>query len=299
VKYVVGNVYLEGHETARASEVPKALFYSVSPGYFRAVGTRLIAGRGFSDRDHAGAPWVAVVNQAFADSLPAGSAAIGRRFRMGPRSGWIEIVGIAETGKHLALGESPKPAIYLSILQNYLGADTVVVRSDMPSGRALGLIREAVRELDPTLPLYGAASMADHLALPLLPGRVAAATLWGFGGLGLLLSATGIYGTVAYSVSRRRREIGIRVAVGAGSMQIVRLVAGRVVVLLGIGTAFGTIAAALAGGPMLRVLFGHGYEDPAGFVLSIVALTVAAMAALWAPTRRALAIDPASALRGE
>jgi predicted permease len=298
-KYVVGDVHLESRQSERASEVPKTLFYSVTPGYFRAAGTRLLAGRAFTERDRSGAPWVAVVNQAFADTILRGAPTIGQRFRMSPKAGWIEIVGIVETGKHLALGEAPKPVVYLSMLQNYMGADTVVVRSALPPGQALGVIRDAVAELDPVLPLYNAESLSDHLALPLLPGRTAAAALWGFGGLALLLGATGIYGVVAYSVSRRAREIGIRMAVGAGAPQIVRVVVSRVAVVVAIGASLGSLAAALAGPPMLRILLGEGRADPAGFAIAAAALAAAALIACWSPTRRALRIDPAAALRAE
>jgi predicted permease len=296
-KYVVGDVHLESRQAERASEAPKTLFYSVTPGYFRAAGTRLLSGRGFTERDRSGAPWVAVVNQAFADTILRGESAIGQQFRMSPKSGWIEIVGIVETGKHLALGESPKPVVYLSMLQSYMGADTVVVRSALSDGQALAVIRQAVAELDPTLPLYGAESLSDHLALPLLPGRVGAAVLWSFGGLALLLCATGIYGVVAYSVSRRTREIGIRMAVGAGAPQIIRLVASRVAALLLAGVACGSVAAALLGPPMLRLLLGEGVADLSSFALAAAALAAAALIACWSPVRRAIAIDAASALR--
>jgi predicted permease len=299
LRFVLGDVYLESRRTDRASQVPKTLFYSVTPGYFGAAGTRLLAGRGFTERDRSGALWVAVVNQAFADIILRGTPALGQRFRMGPKSGWIEIVGVVETGKHMALGEAPKPVVYLSLLQNYMGADTVVVRSALSDGEALGIIRAAAAELDPALPLYGAETLSDHLALPLLPGRVGAAVLWSFGGLALLLSATGIYGMVAYSVSRRTREIGIRMAVGAGAPQIVRLVISRIAVLLAAGVVLGSIAAALVGRPMLRILLGEATVGPGSFALAASALAAAAFIACWRPTRRAIAIDPATALRAQ
>ena len=298
-RYVVGDVHLESRQAEPASEVPKTLFYSVTPGYFRAAGTRLLSGRGFTARDRSGAPWVAVVNRAFADTILRGAPAIGQRFRLRPQSAWVEIVGIVETGKHLALGEAPKPVVYLSMLQSYMGTSTVLVRSTLSDGQALGVVRAAAAELDPTLPLYGAESLSDHLALPLLPGRVAAAALWSFGALALLLCATGMYGIVAYSVSRRAREIGIRMAIGAGASRVVRLVVSRVAALLAVGAALGSLAAALVGPPMLRVLFGQVGGDSTSFALAVAALAAVALLACWSPTRRALRIDPAAALRSE
>jgi ABC-type antimicrobial peptide transport system permease subunit len=175
----------------------------------------------------------------------------------------------------------------------------VAIRSNLRPGEALGLIRRTVAGLDSAVTLYDAGSLTDHLSLQALPGRSAAGALTGFGLLALLLSATGIYGIVAYAVSLRTREIGIRMAIGAGADDIVRLVVGRVAVLLAAGLLAGVAAAAILTPLLIRPLFGAPASNAFSFVAAGLAMASAAAVACWGPARRALAIEPAVALRSE
>ncbi len=204
---------------------------------------------------------------------------------------------MVESGKHISLSTGPIVAVYVPREQVYTPGATVAVRSNRRPGEALGLIRRTVAGLDPAVTLYDAGSLADHLSLQALPGRSAAGALSGFGLLALLLSATGIYGIVAYAVSLRTREIGIRMAIGAGADDIVRLVVGRVAILLAAGVLAGVGAAALPTPLLMRTLFGAPSSNVFSFVAAALAMAAASAVACWAPARRALAIEPAVALR--
>jgi len=317
LKWIVGNLYFEGAGPMRESDTQKALFYQVTPGYFQTVRTRLLAGRDFDQRDRAGARRVAVVNETFTRSIPKNATAVGSRFRstpygewtnapavgsrfrLSPDDDWIEVVGIVESGKHISLSAGPVAAVYVPREQAYSLGATVALRSNLRPGEALSLIRRTVAAIDPAVTLYDAGSLTDHLSLQALPGRSAAGALSSFGLLALLLSATGIYGIVAYAVSLRTHEIGIRMAIGAGAGDIVRLVAGRVAVLLAAGVLAGVAAAALLTPLLMRTLFGAPSSNAFSFVAAGLAMAAAAAVACWAPARRALAIEPAVALRCE
>jgi len=297
--WIVGKIHFEGAGAMRESDVQEALFYQVSTDYFRTVGTRLLAGRDFNAGDRPGAGYVAAVNETFARSFAGTASVIGKRFRVRPDSGWIEVVGVVESGKHLSLSKGPVPAVYVLRGQVCSTSGTVAVRSNLAPGEAAGLIRRTVAGLDPGVTLYDTGSLADHLALQALPGRVAAAALSGFGLLALLLSATGIYGVVAYAVTLRTREIGIRMAIGAGVGDVVRLVVGRVAVLLVAGVLAGLAAAGLLAPRLLGILFGAASPGAFSFTVAALAMAGAGVAACWFPVRRALAIEPAVALRSE
>jgi ABC-type antimicrobial peptide transport system permease subunit len=299
LKWMVGSVYFEGAGAVRQSDVQKALFYQVTPGYFPTLRARLIAGRDFDQRDRAGGARVAVVNETFARSVPRNGSAVGSRFRLSPNDAWIEVVGVVESGRHVSLSQGPVMAVYLPREQVSTPGATVALRSNLSPGDALGFIRHTVAGLDPAVTLYDAGSLGDHLSLQLLPGRTAAAALSGFSLLALLLSATGIYGLVAYAVTRRTREIGIRMAIGAGAADVLRLVMGRVAILLAAGMLAGLAAAALLAPLLLRILFGVASPSAFSFAAATLAMATAAAAACWVPARRALAVDPAAALRSE
>jgi ABC-type antimicrobial peptide transport system permease subunit len=173
------------------------------------------------------------------------------------------------------------------------------VRTPLSSTEALRLIRGAVRELDPNVALYGAGSMLEMLDLPLFPARLAASALGAFGVLALILAATGIYGVMAYAVSRRAREIGIRMAIGASQSQVLGMIAQRAVILIGSGTLLG-LGAALALGRLLgQILYGVEPTDPVTYAVVLAMMLSSATLACWIPARRAIHIDPMTSLRQE
>jgi predicted permease len=271
--------------------------YRISPGYLRAAQTRLIAGRDFTADDKKGGRPVAIVNQAFARQLLPGEDPIGKRFRRG--DDWQEIVGVVEDGKYRSLGEKPMPAVFQPIEQVMIAGTTVVARSSMPEDQVAGMLRRAVMELDPSLSVYAVGSLTDQLGFVLFPARIAAIVLGAFGLLAIVLAATGVYGIMAYAVSRRTREIGIRMALGAKPSQVLGVVLSHTALLVAIGTAAGIGLALLAGRLFSQILYGISAADPITYSLAIAAMALVAFAACWFPARRAIGVDPIRALRTE
>ena len=210
-----------------------------------------------------------------------------------------EIIGMVEDGKYESLTEPAKPVVFEPILQRYNATTTILVKSPLPSEQIVGAVRQAVAALDPSLPLYGAGTVEQMLGFALFPSQAAAVALSAFGILALLLAATGIHGLVAYAVSRRRREIGIRIAIGAGAASVLRVVLGRIAVLLAVGAAAGLALALAAGQLLANVVYQVSPRDPV--VFGAVAVTIVAVGALasWAPARRSLRTQPIEALRTE
>ena len=292
------SVTAEGQPALRPGEVPKANYYMVDPGYFRTMGTGLIAGRAFDAHDRQGAKPVGIVNQTLVARLFPNQNALGKRFRSGG-SDWVEIVGIAEDGKYVTLQDSSQPAIFWPAFQRYNATTTIVARSSLPAAQVVQMIEQTIHQMDASLPFYQAGSLEEHLSTPLLPARLAASMLGAFGVLAIVLAATGVYGVMAYAVSRRRREIGIRIAIGASRIEVLRLVLIRTAVVLGAGTVLGALLALAVGGQFSPILYGVSPKDPATFALATLLIAAVALAAAWLPARRATLIEPAAALREE
>jgi hypothetical protein len=199
------------------SELPSAIRYQVSPAFFRTLGIRTLQGRDIDWRDSAQSRRVAVVNEAFAHQVLRAREPVGRHFRYGSQGPPIEVVGMVETGKYQSLTEPETPVVFDPILQPYNTTTVVLVRSSRPTGEVVREIRRVTSSIDPAMPLFGVDTVEQILGFVLLPMRVAAIALGAFGLLAVMLAATGIHGIVAYAVARRRREIAIRVAVGATS----------------------------------------------------------------------------------
>jgi predicted permease len=282
----------------RAIKGIQAGYYQVSPGYFQALGTRLLAGRDFTWRDDRNVPRVAIVNEIFARKVVGTSQAVGRRFRLFSGTP-IEIVGLVENGKYQTLTEQPRAAVFWPSAQSYNPTTVMIVRSSMNEARMAGQMQQAIRRLDPRLPVYDVGSMTQMLGGAFLPARAATVALVVFGMLAVMLALTGIYGLTSYSVSRRLREIGIRIALGAGSGQVLRPVLGRIGLLLAGGMAAGLAAGAAASQLLANVVYQATSRDP--LVLAAVAVTMSAiaLAAALGPARRALSLDPLQALRQE
>jgi predicted permease len=289
-------VYPEDKPNPRLADGVGAAYYQVSPGFFRTLGMRLIAGREFDWHDDAKAPRVAIINQTLAKRLFGKVNAVGRRFRSGEL---IQVAGVVEDAKAQTLTEDPEPCVYWPILQNYNSTTTLVARSHAPEAEVVAALRRAVQHIDEGLPLYQTGSLEQLIGFAYFPMQAAVSALSAFGLLALVLAATGIHGVVAYAVTRRTREIGIRVAAGARPVDVLRLVVSRMAILIAAGGALGVVVTIAAGRVLSNIIYLISPRDP--MTLASVCITIIAVAAAscWMPARRAVRIDPMAALRYE
>ena len=282
----------------RPSDRIGATFYQVSPGFFATMGTKLLAGREFTWQDGAKSRQVAIVNLAFAKRVLHADG-VGKRFRGGVMGPFAEVIGVVEDGKYGSLTESQEPAVFWSILQSYNSTTTLEVKSSLPATQMVSEIRQAITRSDPELPLYGVGSLEQMLGFAFFPTRAAAIALSAFGILAIMLAATGIHGLVAYAVSRRTHEIGIRIAVGARPIQVLRLVLGKTAALLVFGSLVGLTLALAVGQVISSIVYQAQPRDPLVMVSVWVSIALLGLFASWAPARRAMRVDPMVALRYE
>ncbi|MBA3248610.1 MAG: ABC transporter permease [Pyrinomonadaceae bacterium] len=302
INYNSTDVYVEGQAPVRGANVPSAMTASVGTNYFETMRTPLIEGRGFGDGDGQDAPRVIVVNETFARRFFPGANpsenAIGKRVRFGGEQFW-QIVGVARDGKYFSIGEAPRMFVYSPLLQDYATSATLIVRTSSNPERMISTIRDEVRKLDPNLPVFGVKTLTEHMGVSLFPARVAATLLGGFGLLALTLAGIGIYGVMAYAVTQRTREIGIRVALGARPTDVLRLCMRHGVLLSVIGVLIGLVATFALTRLMASLLYGVSPTDAVTFISISLLLTAVALLASYLPARRATKVDPMIALRHE
>jgi predicted permease len=272
-----------------------AKFFSISPGYLRAAQTRLMAGRDITWQDDAKSPKVAVVNQVFARKLFGNASAIGQHFMTG-KDGRFAIVGVVEDGKYDSLTEDPWAAVFYPLAQGTNSRTTLVVRSQLPSADAAKALDRILTGIDPALPI-SISSWPASMGLVLFPARVAAASLGIMGLLAAMLAVTGTFGMAAYSVSKRMRELGIRVALGARRAQLMRSALGRPLVLLTSGSIAGLAVGMLVSRFLAQIVYQATSRDPLVLVGVLVTMSLIGVLATWIPARHALAVDPARLLR--
>ncbi|MGD8869382.1 MAG: ABC transporter permease [Gemmatimonadales bacterium] len=292
-------LFVEGVETPE-NEAPSIDITVVSPGYFETMEVPLLQGRDFSDGDDESAPRVVIIDEAAARRFWPGENPIGRRLRLGSADGELhEIVGVAQTTKVRTLGEDPRPYLYLPLQQRNRGIVSLVVGTHGDPAAVLPLLRREALLLDPNLPIMELKTMSQHLSIMLFAPRMGGILLGVFGALAILLATIGLYGVVSYAAARRTREVGIRVALGARPGDVVRLVIGQGMVMVGVGAAIGLALALAATRPLGAFLYGVAAWDPATF-LGITALLVGvAFLAMLVPAMRAVRLDPLVALRRE
>jgi predicted permease len=272
--------------------------YNVSPDYFRASGTSLLAGRAFSWRDDTNAPRVAVVNPEFASKI-LGSIpdAIGRYFKM--RDGTrVRVVGLVEDGKYKNLTEDQQPAMFLPLLQSPASWTWLVVRSSRDPQELAVAMRSVLRDIDPGMVL-AIRPWSTELGGTLFPSRMATVSLGVLGMMGAMLSITGIFGMAAYSVSKRLKELGIRVALGAQRKEVLQAALGRAFKLLAIGSGVGLVLGLLATKVLAFIVYQATPRDPLVLTGTVLAMALLGLIATWIPAQRALSVDPAILLREE
>jgi len=292
----------QGKPVANRAETPSADFSPVSRGYFETLGIRLLSGRRFDGTDTATSERVVVVNETLARRIWPGEEPVGKLLKQGwtdSETPWQRVVGVVADVKSQGLTAPPKMQIYLPIAQEPTDVPAIVVRPTIPLADARREIESVVRRLDDTLPLYDVQTMDALVGGSIARQRMAMLVLAVFAVVALALAAVGLYGVVAHSVTERRHEIGVRMALGAANRQVLGLVVRQGLATAVVGVALG-LAAALALGRTLRsLLFEVSAGDPA--TLAGVALMLVAVSALacYLPARRAVRVDPTRALRAE
>jgi macrolide transport system ATP-binding/permease protein len=274
----------------------------ISPDYFRTLGIGLVSGRDFTRHDDDATPAVAIVNRSLASELWPGENAIGKRISApGPedRLRPLEVIGVAADTRSRALTTAAVPLLYLPLLQNYDGRTFLVMRTKSDPGLAVLGITETLQSIDKDLALYGARTMTEHVARSLWQQRMAAAWVAAFGVMALALAAIGLYGLMAQSTTRRTREIGIRIALGAGRGEVMGLVMREGLTLAGAGFAVAVPLSMGLTGVLRKLIPGLTGGDVSSFLLAALLLAVVMAAACWIPAHRAARVDPIEALRSE
>jgi ABC-type antimicrobial peptide transport system permease subunit len=290
-------VFTEQATDLRASSaVANSVMSSASPEYFHAAGTTLLSGRVFTWHDDENAPRVAIINQEFAHKLFGSVAnAIGRYYKM-PDGTRIQVVGVVNDGKYSTLTEDPKLAMFLPILQSPSSETWMIVRSNMTPQQLAPAMNNVLRGLDKALPVY-IQTWSKELDSALFAPRMATISLGVLGVMAGMLAVTGIFGMGAYSVSKRQRELGIRVAVGAPPRQILQAALGRAAKLLAIGSAAGWLLGILASRVLASIVYEATPRDPLVFGGVVLVMSLLGLLATWIPARRALSVDPLILMR--
>jgi predicted permease len=273
----------------------------VGPDHLKTLGIRLLAGRDFTQQDGLSTPEVAIVNETLARRYWPGENPVGKRFKVSGRTGvrQVEVVGLSRDVRQRSLHQEPRPFMYLHLYQRYFPEMTLYVRTSSDPAPYLAAVRRELSGIDPELPIFNARLMRDQLALALSRHKVAAALLSASSLVALVLSALGVYAVTSYGVARRRGEIGLRLALGAGEGSVLGLVVRDALRPAAVGLAAG-IVACLAVTPLLKnLLWGVSEKDAASFGASAALLVAVVLLAAYLPARRALAVDPASSLRSE
>ncbi len=281
-----------------ANAVAQPFTFNIAGDYFDASGTALLTGRAISWHDDKNSPRVAVINQEFARRMFGSiSNAVGAHFKVWDGS-LVEVVGVVENGKYFNLTEDQEPAMFYPILQSPASNTWFIVRTERDPQQLTSAMRSKLRELDDALPAY-IQLWSKEMDGVLFPSRMATLSLGVLGMMGAMLSITGIFGMAAYSVSKRMRELGIRMALGAQHQQILRAALGRAFRLLAIGSGAGLILGILASRVLAFIVYQASPRDPLVLAGVILAMALLGLLATWIPAQRALSIDPLILLREE
>jgi predicted permease len=293
------SLIVDGYQLRAGEDKPFAWSNIVDDHYFNLMETKVLSGRTFDSRDTASSPRVAVINDTVAKKLFPNRDPLGAQMRLDNEKGpLVQIVGIVKTGTYLYWSEPPQPFMWIPGTQDYDPQATLEVRTAGDPTAMTGQIRDAVRAISPDMPVFGVRSMeAFYDARAMLGPRLTMQLVTAMGLMGLLLAVIGLYGVVAYAVSRRTREIGIRMAIGAKPGDVLRMVLEQGLVFTAIGVGVGLAIAFFASRVVTGFVIGVSPHDPAIFLSVPVVLAVVMIAACWIPARRAARIDPTIALR--
>jgi len=289
---------IEGRPPRPAGEGFNAGYNSASPNYFQTLGIPLRRGRDFTRQDVMGTPEVVIINEAMARRFWPDEDAIGGRLRIG-EDAWRTVVGVVGDVRHTGLDEEPKPEMFYPYLQSPLSFMTLMVRSATDEKSLRASIQREIRAVDPDLPVYGIKSMEQLISESVSPRRLNMILLTTFAIVALVLAALGIYGVMAYSVSQRTHEIGIRMALGAQRGDVLKMIVGQGLILTLTGIGIGLAASFGLTRLMASLLYGVTATDPLTFIVVALVLGTVALMASFIPARRATRVDPMEALRYE
>lgn len=295
-----GSVYPEGEPLPKTLASPFLLSATVDEHYFNTMNISISEGRAFRVTDNATAPKVAIINEVLARTYWPGKDAIGKRFRTKEGEGpWLEVIGVAKPAKYIWIAEGPIPFYYLPYAQNLRERMTLLVQSTGDSAGIVAPMREVIRNLDSNMPIYDVRTMENFFQIRAVnTPRMILNTVGALGLMGIVLSMVGLYGLVAYSVSRRTREFGIRMAIGANSGSVLRIVLNQGMVLSLAGIAIGLSLSYFAAQGVRQVFYSAG-TDWSSYVLAPLGLIAVTLLSAYGPARRASKIDPMTALRYE
>ena len=296
-----GPIYAAEKGVPPPGEGLDAFAETVSPGYFKTMRLPLVEGRDFDEREREGVtPEAVIINETLARRLWPNESPVGKLMGLGrDLKDAMMVVGVARDSKVRTLGEEPRNLIYVSVDQTYRGGMAMVVRTPGEGSGVIEGIRQAVKEIDPRMPLYKVMTIEQHLTWAFWAQNMAASLATAFGLLALVLAAVGIYGVVSYTVARRTREIGIRVALGAQARDILRIVLSQGMLLTLVGLGAGLVAAFWLAQRLTSLLYGLNPGNPATYILVALLLACVALLACLVPARRATKVDPMEALRYE
>jgi putative ABC transport system permease protein len=292
-------INVEGHQPLPGESGFRVNSMSVGPEYFKTMGTTVLRGREFTARDTEGAPGVVIINEETARRFWPDRDPVGASLTMGSgkEERRFEIVGVVKNGKYRSLGEQPRHFLYHPILQGYYARSTLVAKTSGDPASLMAAVRREIGALDPNVAPTQLGTLEDHMTFTLFPARVSSVLLGVFGLLALVLALVGLSGLIAYSVSQRTREIGVRIALGAGTRDVLKLVIGEGVMLTLIGMTIGLAAALGLTRFLSDLLYGVSAVDPLIFGVITLLLIGIALFACWLPARRATKVDPMVALR--
>jgi predicted permease len=290
----------DGFQMPRDRENFNSTMDTVDEGYFETMGIPILRGRGFLASDTADSPRVVIVNEQFAKHFWPGADAVGKHIRLDNSTGTpVQIVGVAETIKNQST-YAPADFVYMPLAQHPIPRMTLMLRSTGDPLQLVQSVKDVVRTLDPNLPMLDTRSYAEYYRNQAVEGpRIAVKLVGSMGVVGLLLAIAGLYGVVAYNVSRRTREIGIRIALGAESFDVLRAVMGKGLMLVAMGTAIGLALGFAVERLMNSMVFDSGGVDIVAYLVVVPLMFLATMLAAYVPARRASRIAPTQALRYE
>jgi predicted permease len=295
-----GPILKEGETLARGSAGRNIMTNIVGPGFFNTMQIPFVEGRDFDERDHVRTQRVVVVNQKMADVLWPGETAVGKRIFIGSenRDPW-EVIGVVKTGKYRSLVEDPKPFFYYTMGQRRPGGMALLVRGSVDPRSLVGAVRGEVQALDRRVPINAVKTMTEHMTYALWAPNMAASFSLAFGVLAVLLSAVGLYSVMAYVVSQRTREVGIRMALGADRGHVLRMITKQGMGLACVGVGIGLLLSLALVQVLSSLLIGVSGYDPLIFVVVPLLLGSVAFIASYLPARRATKVNPLIALRYE